>query len=175
MAHIYVERVDPLSISTVAAIGRSEVVTGNGGGQVKLWDLRSPSIHPMLVLCPNVLMNNLAGATSLAQYPSQSHILFVGYQSGCIDLWDIRRGSGSQPAANLVGEGGGAIGEIEFHRTNEDHFFSCNQLGTVSHWFPSDEEDIDMAQSKLNRYMSLSKNVTRKKRKCDQFELASIF
>ncbi|CAG7837024.1 unnamed protein product [Allacma fusca] len=152
------EKADPLSISVVSSIGRSEIVTGNGGGQVKLWDLRSSSNQPVVVLCPNVLLNNLAGAVSIAQYPSQSHVLFVGYQSGCMDLWDIRRGTGCQPAANLVSEAstGGAIGEIQFHRINEDHFFTCNQLGSISHWFPSEDDDVEMLQRNLDNFEHLN-------------------
>ncbi len=42
-------------------ISRNEVLTGNGGGQLKLWDLRSESEEAAQTLNPNVLMNNLHG------------------------------------------------------------------------------------------------------------------
>lgn len=50
-----------MSISSVCMISRNEVLTGNGGGQLKLWDLRSESEEAAQTLNPNVLMNNLHG------------------------------------------------------------------------------------------------------------------
>ncbi|ODM89519.1 Nucleoporin Nup43 [Orchesella cincta] len=131
------ERVDPLSISSACFVGRETVMTGNGGGQLKLWDLRSDSDVPVQILNPNVLMNNLYGASSICQHPSQTHAIIVGYQSGCMDLWDMRLGPDSDPVANLTSEGG-ALSEIYFHQINSDHFFSCAQSGQVCHWYPAE-------------------------------------
>lgn len=59
----------------MAYVGRSEIITGNGGGQLKRWDLREADKLPVQVMNPNVGMNNIYGAISLAVHPSQKHLV----------------------------------------------------------------------------------------------------
>lgn len=136
MIFYFIDQVDPLSIYSVAFVGRSEILTGNAGGQLKLWDLRSDDNFPTQIMNPNVVMNNLYGAVSIAQHPSQSHLVIVGYHSGLVDLWDLRLGTGSDPVANLATDSG-SLSEIYFHKINPDHFFSCSQSGKACHWYPN--------------------------------------
>jgi len=136
--------VDPLSIYTVAFVGSSEIVTGNSAGQLKVWDLNSASKKPTVIMNANMLLNNLYGVSCIAVHPSQNHAVIVGYQSGCMDLWDIRMGSGCQPVANLLTQNqGGSVSEIYFHRNNPDNFFSCSQSGELCHWLPSGSSSMD--------------------------------
>jgi len=122
----------------VKFVGYSQLLTGNSAGQLKLWDLRASSSP--LVQTMNAT-DNLYGAVAIAQHPSQSHLVIVGYQSGTVDLWDLRRGSGCDPVVNVSADES-ALNEIYFHKVNPDHFFSCSETGQVRHWYPSDK-DVD--------------------------------
>jgi len=146
---MFLEQVDPLSIYSLSFVGRSDILTGNAGGQLKLWDLRGNENSPVQTMNPNVVMNNIYGAISIAQHPSQSHLVIVGYQSGLVDLWDLRMGSGCDPVANIAADSG-SLSEIYFHKINPDHFFSCAQSGQVCHWYPkinSSDSDVELMQS----------------------------
>jgi WD40 repeat protein len=144
---LFSERADPLSICCVANVGRSEILTGNNGGQLKLWDLRRTEKCPVLTMNPNIVMNTVYGTVSIAVHPSQNHLVIVAYQSGCMDLYDIRMGSVHEPIANLASDNG-SLSEIYFHQINPDHFFSCSQSGQVNQWFPG-HGVFDM-QGKIN-------------------------
>jgi len=76
----------------------------------------------------------------MAVHPSQHHLVIVGYQNGCMDLFDLRSGSGCDPIANLAAsDDGGSLSEIYFHEINPDHFFSCSQAGQVCQWYPGQQ------------------------------------
>ena len=126
---------DPFSLTCVEFCGRSEVVVGNGAGQLKLWDLKSKDTAPVLTMNPNVIVNTIHGTSSIAVHPSQQHLAIVAYQSGSMDLFDLRLGSGCDPIANLSSDAG-CLSELYFHLLYPDHFFSCSQTGQVSHWYP---------------------------------------
>jgi WD40 repeat protein len=127
--------VDPVSIYCVCFVGRNELLTGNGAGQMKLWDLRHSESSLVQTMNP---MNELYGAVSIAQHPSQSHLVVVGYGCGSMDLWDLRMGSGCDPVVNLCAEGG-SLNEIYFHKVNPDNFFTASQTGQVWQWYPTDK------------------------------------
>ncbi|XP_021957994.1 nucleoporin Nup43 isoform X2 [Folsomia candida] len=129
------DHADPLSIYCVDFVSRSEILTGNGGGQLKRWDLREPENKPVQILNPNFAMNNIYGVISLAVHPSQKHLVIAGYQSGCMDLYDLRGGSRCDPIANLASNEG-SLSELYFHQINPDHFFSCSSSGQVCQWYP---------------------------------------
>jgi hypothetical protein len=93
-------------------------------------------------------LDELSGAVSLAQHPTQSHVLLVGFTSGNLNLFDLRGGSNAEPIANLQQQDG-AVSEIYFHGITPDHFFTCSQNGNMMHWFPAEDVDAaDLVQSK---------------------------
>lgn len=115
---------------------------------MSIWDLRGEGTKPIQTLNH---LDELSGAVSIAQHPTQSHVLLVGFVSGSLNLFDLRGGSSSEPIANLQQQEG-AVSEIYFHGITPDHFFTCSQSGDMTHWFPaSDINGGDLVQSKASQ------------------------
>ena len=113
--------------------------------QVNIWDLAEASAKPILTLNH---LDELSGAVSIAQHPTQSHVLLVGLNSGTLSVFDLRGGSSSGPTANLQQLRGG-VNEVHFHDVSPDHFFTCSQAGDMIHWFPAGERGgPELVQSK---------------------------
>jgi nuclear pore complex protein Nup43 len=140
------ESVDPVSITTVEFIGREEIVTGNICGQVKIYDLRAPASNGNKPGRTVHDYNEITGIKSLAQHPSQNHMILVGYESGQLAMQDLRQNSAtsgsSEPVAYLPPQSG-AVSEMHFHQVNPDHFFTGSQNGELVNWMPG-EPDVEM-------------------------------
>lgn len=139
-----------MSITCVQFIGRQEIITGNIGGQVRIYDLRANK-KSVRSLCD---FNEVSGVKSLAQHPTQNHMLLIGYQSGKMSLQDLRQMSSTMatsspvPIAYLPHQHGG-INELYFHRVNPDNFFTGSQNGELVHWMPAEPtDDVEMIQRK---------------------------
>jgi len=132
---------DSFSITSVIYLRPAELLTANSSGQLKLWDLRllgsgkqqsqhsnSSSSSPSKILSIN---GERVGVRSLAQHPTQPHLIAAGGDDGLLTIWDLRMEK--TPATLLQGHDS-PVWDVGFHPSHPDHLFTCSDEGKVLHW-----------------------------------------
>jgi len=136
---------DSFSITSVIYLRPMELLSANSSGQLKLWDLRllgsskqqsqhsnssssSSSSSPSKILSIN---GERVGVQSLAQHPTQPHLVAAGGDDGLLTIWDLRMEK--TPATLLQGHDS-PVWDVGFHPSHPDHLFTCSDDGKVLHW-----------------------------------------
>lgn len=128
---------DSFSVTSVIYLRPLEIITANSSGQLKLWDLRilssssqrsNDSSAPSKILSMN---GERIGVESLAQHPTQPHLVAAGGDDGLLAIWDLRMDK--SPATLLQGHDS-PVWDVVFHPNHPDHLFTCSDEGKVLHW-----------------------------------------
>jgi len=137
---------DSFSVTSVIYLRPAEILTANTSGQLKLWDLRLLSSKrqqqhqkqaanggndhsaPTRILSMN---GERVGVESLAQHPTQPHLVAAGGDDGLLTVWDLRMDK--TPATLLQGHDS-PVWDVAFHPSQPDHLFTCSDDGKVLHW-----------------------------------------
>jgi len=127
---------DSFSVTSVIYLRPLEVLTANSSGQLKLWDFRllsskssgNASSAPAKILSMN---GERIGVQSLAQHPTQPHLVAAGGDDGLLAIWDLRMDK--SPATLLQGHDS-PVWDVVFHPSHPDHLFTCSDEGKVLHW-----------------------------------------
>lgn len=80
--------VDSSPITSVHMVTPTEICTTNMAGQLRTYDIRSPSEAPSRIM---VSSETLVGLCSVDHHPTQGHILATGGADGCVVLFDARK------------------------------------------------------------------------------------
>jgi len=128
---------DSFSITSVIYLRPLEIITANSSGQLKLWDLRilsSQRSHDSAASAPSKILSmngQRIGVESLAQHPTQPHLVAAGGDDGLLAIWDLRMDK--TPATLLQGHDS-PVWDVVFHPNHPDHLFTCSDEGKVLHW-----------------------------------------
>ena len=128
---------DSFSITSVIYLRPLEIITANSSGQLKLWDLRilsSQRSHDSASSAPSKILSmngQRIGVESLAQHPTQPHLVAAGGDDGLLAIWDLRMDK--TPATLLQGHDS-PVWDVVFHPNHPDHLFTCSDEGKVLHW-----------------------------------------
>ena len=154
---------DSFSITSVIYLRPMELLTANSSGQLKLWDLRllgsstkQQSQHSNSSSSPSKILSingERVGVQSLAQHPTQPHLVAAGGDDGLLTIWDLRMEK--TPATLLQGHDS-PIWDVSFHPSHPDHLFTCSDDGKVLHWDASTGGDGKREKSNKMHFNSPS-------------------
>lgn len=85
---MFVDNTDSCSLQCVTFLKYNEVLTGNGRGYMKIWDLRSNLDRPTSGF---ILNGEQIPATCLTFHPTQRHMVLAGDEEGSLTIWDLRQ------------------------------------------------------------------------------------
>lgn len=100
----------------------------------KICDTRANDTKLVSTLSSN---QNCGAATSLRCHPGQRHLCVVGFQSGDVAFWDLRKGDA--PAATLSAHCG-PVWSVRFHSVYPNNMFTASNDGCLIHWDTSDAQ-----------------------------------
>ncbi|XP_076825574.1 nucleoporin Nup43-like [Clavelina lepadiformis] len=116
---------DSCPITQVQYLNTHELCTTNTVGQLRIWDVRSPTDASTRVMSSS---ETLVALRCVDQHPTQSYILASGGSDGCVTLFDIRKECSPLTKLQIHDED---IWELRFHRTSPSYIFSCSEDGSV--------------------------------------------
>lgn len=125
-----IDQADSCSLTAVQFVKHDQIITANMRGQMKLWDLRSNDDNPVSTYF--LSHTDQIGITCLDRHPTQAHVLCTGSQDGMLAIWDLR--GGNNYPVTLLNAHQHPVSEVQFHRQQPDHIFSCSQNGDIWHW-----------------------------------------
>ncbi|XP_067012386.1 nucleoporin Nup43 [Anabrus simplex] len=123
-----IDEADSCSLRCVCFLKHNQVLTGNFRGQMKVWDLKSPSDKPSTTF---MLSGDQIGAMCVTHHPTQRHMLLVGGENGSLTVWDLRH---NNYPVTLLSAHSGSVSELKFHPDRPEHLLSCSTGGEVWHW-----------------------------------------
>nr|CAD7403525.1 unnamed protein product [Timema cristinae] len=82
-----IDEADDSSLHCVCFLKHNEVITGNLRGQMKIWDLKSPSKTAASTF---MLSGDQVCASCVVNHPTQCHLVLAGGEDGCLTVWDLR-------------------------------------------------------------------------------------
>ena len=85
---VFLAHSDSCPITQVQYLNTHELCTTNTVGQLRIWDVRSPTDAPTRVMSSS---ETLVALRCVDQHPTQSYILASGGSDGCVTLFDIRK------------------------------------------------------------------------------------
>nr|CAD7576609.1 unnamed protein product [Timema californicum] len=139
------DEADNSSLHCVCFLKHNEVITGNLRGQMKIWDLKSPSKTAASTF---MLSGDQVCASCVVNHPTQCHLVLAGGEDGCLTVWDLRHNTfpvtllsahtdtaveinTTSALANYATE---AVTELHFHPERPEHLFTCSLSGEFWHW-----------------------------------------
>lgn len=131
-----IENADSSTIHAVTYLRTTEILTVNSTGQLKLWDVRTPSNLPTQILS---LSGDRVPLHCVDRHPSQQHIVATGGQDGMLSVWDVRQGGAP---FSLMEAHSAEMWEVHFHPTDPEHLFTCSEDGSLLHWETSTPADM---------------------------------
>nr|CAD7405277.1 unnamed protein product [Timema poppensis] len=119
---------DNSSLHCVCFLKHNEVITGNLRGQMKIWDLKSPSKTAASTF---MLSGDQVCASCVVNHPTQCHLVLAGGEDGCLTVWDLRHNTFP---VTLLSAHTDTVTELHFHPERPEHLFTCSLSGEFWHW-----------------------------------------
>ncbi|NXN91523.1 NUP43 protein, partial [Rhinopomastus cyanomelas] len=123
-----IDNADSSTLHAVTFLRKTEILTVNSIGQLKIWDLRQQGSKPSQIF---YLTSDRVPLQCVDRHPNQQHIVATGGQDGMLSIWDIRQGT---MPVSLLNAHEAEMWEVHFHPSNPDHLFTCSEDGSLWHW-----------------------------------------
>lgn len=104
---------------------------------MKIWDLRSASDSPSTTF---MLSAEQIAVTTVAQHPTQRHLIIAGDEEGSITVWDLRHNTFP---INMLSAHAEAVSEMQFHPDHPDVLCSASTSGELWLWRTSRTNTIN--------------------------------
>ncbi|KAJ1665865.1 hypothetical protein IW140_002946 [Coemansia sp. RSA 1813] len=141
--------VDSTVITGICWPTPAQTAISTRGGQVKLFDRRTPADVSAVFVSPSTSY----AFECIAAHPSQSFRLATGTDSGAVLLWDTR--NLKSPAMEVFNVHGSNVWDVQFDPTNSGRIVSCSDDATlaVTQW-STDGADASSSARDVRRVSS---------------------